>query len=504
MGNTIRYAIFSQPWLLAAAIVTIFSLVVITKALLHPLRDVPGPFWARFTRLWYLRAVSMGDFEMKNIDLHRSYGSIIRIAPGQYSLNDPEAIRTIYSHSSNFVKAPWYLASSNPNSESRDLFTDLDPRSHAKNRRKVASLYSMSSLIPMESCVADCTNVLIERFTEFAKSRQTFNLQNWIQFYAFDVIGLITLNKRFGFLDSGTDQNSLITSLNSYLVYASQVGIFQELHPFLSRMLALLPSNGIAHLGAFTLQQVSEGQRKFREKSSADSSDPFLKRLLNMHSENPDKISEADIFTTCITNIGAGSDTTSISLTAILHKICQHSDVYQKLRNEIDTADDQGKLSFPAITFRESQALPYLQACIKESMRLHPVTGLPLARVVPKGGATLCGRFFPEGEIVGVNTWVIHRNKAVFGNDADSYRPERWMDNPASVSEMERNFLAFGSGSRTCIGKNISLVEIGKLIPELIRRFDFELVNPEAPVKTHNVWFVKQLDVQCRVQLRKK
>jgi hypothetical protein len=120
MGNTIRYAIFSQPWLLAAAIVAIFSLVVITKALLHPLRDVPGPFWARFTRLWYLRAVSMGDFEMKNIDLHRSYGkpilllalagitrflgSIIRIAPGQYSLNDPEAIRTIYSHSSNFYK----------------------------------------------------------------------------------------------------------------------------------------------------------------------------------------------------------------------------------------------------------------------------------------------------------------------------------------------------------------------------------------------------------------
>jgi hypothetical protein len=124
---------FSQPWLLAAAIVAIFSLVVITKALLHPLRDVPGPFWARFTRLWYLRAVSMGDFEMKNIDLHRSYGkpilllalagsnrflgSIIRIAPGQYSLNDPEVIRTIYSHSSNFVKF-FFIAEDKYNSQS--------------------------------------------------------------------------------------------------------------------------------------------------------------------------------------------------------------------------------------------------------------------------------------------------------------------------------------------------------------------------------------------------
>ena len=40
--------------------------------------------------------------------------------------------------------------------------------------------------------------------------------------------------------------------------------------------------------------------------------------------------------------------------------------------------------------------MPYLQACIKEGLRMHPATGLPLARVVPKGGATICGRYFPE------------------------------------------------------------------------------------------------------------
>lgn len=141
----------------------------------------------------------------------------------------------------------------------------------------------------------------------------------------------LKLNKRFGFLDSGTDQNSLIKSLNSYLVYASQVGIFHELHPLLSRVLSLLPSNGIAHLGAFVVQQISEGQTRFKEESLDDSLDPFLKRLLEMHSKNPDKVSSADIFTTCITNIGAGSDTTSISLAAILYNICQYPNVYQKV-----------------------------------------------------------------------------------------------------------------------------------------------------------------------------
>lgn len=59
----------------------------------------------------------------------------------------------------------------------------------------------------------------------------------------------------------------------------------------------------------------------------------------------------------------------------------------------------------------------------------------------------------------------------------------------------------FGGGARTCIGKNISLMEIGKLIPQLIRRFDFELVEAVTDVKTQNVWFVKQLDIKCRVRL---
>ena len=79
-------------------------------------------------------------------------------------------------------------------------------------------------------------------------------------------------------------------------------------------------------------------------------------------------------------------------------------------------------------------------------MRIHPATGFILERLVPAGGTTLCGTYLPENTVVGVNSWVIHRNKDVFGTDVDVFRPERWIEgSPEQIAEMTRNMLAVSS-----------------------------------------------------------
>lgn len=96
-----------------------------------------------------------------------SAGPIVRIAPNEYSIDDPEAIKIIYGHGTAFTKGPWYYASGSPHQA--NLFSDRDIKNHSAERRKFASLFSMSSLVTMEQSVDVCVEFLKDRFTEMAR-----------------------------------------------------------------------------------------------------------------------------------------------------------------------------------------------------------------------------------------------------------------------------------------------------------------------------------------------
>ena len=123
-----------------------------------------------------------------------------------------------------------------------------------------------------------------------------------------------------------------------------------------------------------------------------------------------------------------------------------------KLQNELDEA----KLEVP-VSYTAAQQLPYLNAVVKESLRMHPGIGMIMERVVPEGRLYLkSGYVIPEGTIVGMNPWVVHRNKDVFGPDAESFNPERWLQPDTEIlsvfqeriSRMNSAILTFGAGKR--------------------------------------------------------
>lgn len=217
----------------AAALAGIAVIYVLIRATASPLRSIPGPFATRFSRLWYLQKVWTGELPRLNIQLHRRYGPVVRLAPNEYSLDDPAAVKVIYGLGTTFTKGPWYTASGLPFKKDWNMFQMPENDKHIAIRKKLAGLYTMSSLIKMESQVDECIDVIETRFRELARAGTALDLQQWMQCYAFDVIGNITVAKRFGFLDAGRDDSNIIRSLDFFLIYAARVGIYPELHKFL-------------------------------------------------------------------------------------------------------------------------------------------------------------------------------------------------------------------------------------------------------------------------------
>lgn len=214
----------------------------------------------------------------------------------------------------------------------------------------------------------------------------------------------------------------------------------------------------------------------------------LLSKFLAAQDARPEIMNDTLVRTMAVSMAFAGSETTAISLSAVFYFLLKNPSKLDRLRREIDDAARKGAFSDSEtglVTWHESQKLAYLDACIKEAFRLHPAAGLPLERVVPEGGTEIAGTYVKGGTVVGCNAWVIHHNKDVFGEDDEAYRPERWLPDESKcgteagraaeeqrIKEMNGTMFQFGMGSRTCIGKNISLLEIYKLVPSMLRRFE--------------------------------
>ena len=179
-------------------------------------------------------------------------------------------------------------------------------------------------------------------------------------------------------------------------------------------------------------------------------------------------MSSRDIIVHTSTNVFAGSGTTSITLLAMIYYLCRDPKTMAKLIKEIDKADWQGLLSSPISYKQSNDDIPYVEAVMKESMRIYPGIGLLLERHVPEG----------------------HHDPKVFPN-LDQFIPERWTDScNDKKAEKWRSFFAFGAGTRTCIGRNIAFIEIQKVITQLLRQCEETLAEPEKEWNMSNVWMV--------------
>ncbi|KAH9832402.1 putative Cytochrome-P450 family protein [Teratosphaeria destructans] len=478
------------------------------------LNKYPGHPLAVCTNWWRYFENYSRQTHQTQLKLHKKYGDIVRLGPNVLSFADPRAIKTIYGLNKGFTKSDFYPVQQAVAKGARlhSMFSTKDEDYHAKYRRCVNSAFAMSSLVEYEPLVDSTMDAYIEQTEKrYSSTGRSCNFSRWLQFFAFDVIGQLTWSKRLGFVDKDEDVSGIVKFVGDFLSYCAPIGQM----PFLDLIFHKNPiklqlqrwgfNNTVFPVTKFALDQAADrvaemekikqdGLVKLENGRGVD----LLTKFTQAQHDHPEFMTDRQVLASCTSMIFAGSETTAISLSSIFYHVVKHPRVYKKLMEELDQAARDGTIAKRAnskVSWAESQKLPYLDAVIQESFRIHPAAGLILERVVPPQGIDIVGEYIPGGTIVGCNAWILHRRPEIFGHDAEDFRPERWLEaKPEQLREMKATMFQFGAGARTCIGKNISLLEIYKLVPTFLRNFEVALEKPDAEWQTHCAWFVRQLN----------
>ncbi|KAF9091112.1 hypothetical protein BGX23_005455 [Mortierella sp. AD031] len=198
------------------------------------------------------------------------------------------------------------------------------------------------------------------------------------------------------------------------------------------------------------------------------------------------KLTEGELKAQIMTFMAAGHDTTSVTITWMLHVFSIYPEVQRKVRQEMLThigrPTESNRVPF---TYDTLNTLPYLSACVKELLRFIPP--VPMTSRIASEDDNILGYDIPKGTRVFLSPAALHKLKSVYGEDAEEFKPERWMD-PASLTEEQRKstkfvtsemgwaYLPFLTGPRNCIGSKFATIESKIILYYLLINLEYHPV----------------------------
>jgi benzoate 4-monooxygenase len=393
----------------------------------------------------------------------------------------------------------------------RGLFNTRDRAEHTRKRKTISHTFSTKSIGQFETYMHSNLELFVRQWDTMANNAHgqyaKLDCLHWFNYLAFDIIGDLAFGQPFGMLEKGKDITEIRKTPDAPISYAPAVevlnrrgevsgtlGCLPGLKPYAKWLPDPFFSKGLAAVENLAGIAVARVSQRLEGKQDVERVD-LLARLMEGRDETGAKLGRAELTAEALTQLIAGSDTTSNTSCAILYWITKTPGVLEKLQKELDEAIPAG-VEVPSYDMVKD--LPYMQKVINETLRIHSTSSLGLPRLVPPGeGITILGVHFPAYTVLSVPAYTIHHSKEIWGDNADEFVPDRW-DN---LTERQKNgFIPFSYGPRSCVGRNVAEMELALIVGTTFRRYDFELY--QQTLETREGFLRKPLE--CRVGIKKR
>jgi cytochrome P450 len=421
------------------------------------------------------------------------YGPIARIAPNLLVTDSPDVWMHV-NREPGYKRSDWWYHAARIEHRRDNVFSETNNEKHDRRRMQMMPGYSGRENLALEGAIDECVESLLgllrSKYLSTTARVVPVDLARKVQYFTLDVISGVGLGKTFGMLRRDEDVHDYIESSEqgirgSRLILSMGLAWLAQA-PGVGRL--ILPSagdsSGFGRMMRTCFEYVDE-----RAASATDKRSDMLASFIRHGLEGDELRSEA------LEQIIAGSDTTAGAIRGTLLHVMGNPRVYALLQREVDAAVRDGKAPAAGeglVSFAQTKELPYLQAVVREGLRMWTPVASYLPRDVPAGGDVVsvdgADVFLPGGVTIGWSGVSMNMRRDIFGEDSHVFRPERWFEpDEARLARMrETSDLTFGHGKWRCLGRPVAQIEIGKVIFEMLRNFDIAMIDATKPWKTEN------------------
>ncbi|KAI3544290.1 RadP cytochrome P450 epoxidase [Colletotrichum filicis] len=475
--------------------ITYYFLLGIYNVYFHPLRHYPGPFLWRFSPVPKNIYLLTGRYAVKARKIHETYSGAVRVAPNELSYIQPQAWKDILGRplKSEMAKDIRFFGGEN---FGRDSLVTTRPEDHTRQRRIFTHAFSNTALKAQESLLVDYADQMVEAMGSLAqreRQRQrahdgegedeafgSVNIVDLYNFATFDIMADLTFGEPLLLLKRG-DYTPWVRNVFAGLKFVIYGLVFLEI-PVLGPLVQAVTSAPLKKKAQehtdFAGQLVDRrlGERQAHPKpdiwsfvlkhNDGDSSDGDRTKGMEKGLSNKEMHANAAMF------MVAGTETSGTVLSGTTYYLLRNPRVYDILTREIRAAFARTE----DICVDGLVRLEYLTAVLMEGLRMYNPGGAGMPRIVPRGGAEVCGEYIPEGTLVSVNPYSAFTNPENWARP-NAFVPERWihMDAPEWKGDKRDVHEPFSYGPRNCLGKNLAWLELRLLLAKTLWHYDLAL-----------------------------
>ncbi|KAF2870344.1 cytochrome P450 monooxygenase-like protein [Massariosphaeria phaeospora] len=472
-----------MAFLWSAALATVITYAVYAvytvtyNACFHPLARFPGPPVARATIYWkaYVECIANRSFCHVLVELHARYGEIVRVGPNELHFANPKAYHDIYNNKNRWDKEARLYKSFGEDRSSFGFLTYAE----AKNRKDVLNrAFSQAAIEGAESLVAEKTKALCAAFERQSKACKPADLFFAFRCMAMDVITVFCFGKPIHAVDAPDFKAPILLAMDAASVVFLRFkysdlfkNIITKCPPKLSKIISPATA-GLVDLQQLLRRQINDLTDDPEKLKFLPHNMTIYHRLMDAEAyRNKTVPSAGSLYEEAQALMFGGGDTVGNTMMVGTFHLLQQSDKLQKLKAELSEAWPSLNEHEPKL--RDLEKMPYLNAVIKESLRLSSGVVSGLLRVVPPTGATIGAAVIPPGTIVSCGSTFVHYNAALFPKP-DEFLPERWLGS----TDSDNWLVAFSRGPRMCLGSNLAWAELRLGFAHVFRKFDMVAADP--------------------------